>query len=251
MAIATTNLLGLGIYTPAEAAMYARVRTQTVNRWFYGSKIGSSVVSPERGGESKDVSFLDFVQILAIRAIRREHGVSLQKIRSAVEYAKKHYKVSHPLAMEHTTYLYIRKPSKLNEKNESGGNETEDDNLYELIISLPKKDDHALVELTGKKAGNQMIREVIELFLKDVSFGAGGLAKEYCAWKWQGLEVKMNPKRHFGEPLLPSGYSASALWDAVRIEGGIDAASRAYGIDRMEVELACSYLDFLQGASAA
>src|SRR5438445_597141 len=115
MVSAGDNLLNLGIYTPAEAAFYARIRTQRINSWLYGSKNANPVVSPERWGEHS---------------------------------------------------------------------------------------------------------------------------------------VKMNPRRHFGDPLLPSGYTAQAIWEAVKAEGSLEAAAKAYGVDRTEVELACSYLDFLQGTSA-
>jgi len=244
MVIAAETDLGIGIYSPAEVALYARVRTQTINRWFYGHQSTGAVVMPQRGADSKDISFLDFVQALAIRAIRRVHGVPLQKIRGTVEFDKVHYGVSHPLAMQHTTYLYDRQGS--------APAEADADARYDLVIKLPLYDDSdKLIAITGKTAGNQMIKEVVELFLKDVSFGESGLAEAYSAWQRDGLEITMNPKRHFGEPLLPSGYTAPAIWEAVKIEGSIDVAAKAYGIDRKEVELACSYLDFLQGSSAA
>jgi hypothetical protein len=242
MVSAADNLLNLGIYTPAEAAFYARIRTQRMNSWLYGSKNANPVVSPERGEESRDVSFLDFVQALAIRSIRRDHRVSLQKIRGAVDFAKVHYKVSHPLAMQHATFLFDRKSKR--------GEFRDDDARYELVIKLRGDKGEELIQVTGAKAGNKMIAEIVELFLKDLTFDEEGRPEEYSAWRWGEHSVKMNPRKHFGDPLLPSGYTAQAIWESVKAEGSLEAAAKAYGVDRTEVELACSYLDFLQGASA-
>jgi hypothetical protein len=245
MATATDNILRIGLYTPAEAAFYARIRTQLMTSWLYGGKNRQPVVEPQRGPEVRDVSFLDFVQALAIRAIRRDYRISLQKIRGAVEFAKAHYGESHPLATRHKTFLFDRNSAK-NEKPD------DEDSRYELVINLEENGKtESLVQLTGHKAGNRLIGEIVELFLKDVSFDGSGRAAEYRAFAYGDLAVTMNPHRHFGEPLLPSGYPAQTLWEAVPIEGSIEAAAKAYGIDATEVELACRYLDFLEGPSTA
>jgi len=144
--------------------------------------------------------------------------------------------------MQHTTYLF--------ERGRRSRKFADDENTYELVIRLSGEDDK-YYQLTGTKAGNRMINEVVELYIRDVSFGDDGLANAYCAWTRNKLAVTMNPKRGFGEPLLPSGYSAKSIWEAVASEGSIDAVTRVYGIDRMEVELACSYFDYLQGPPTA
>ena len=67
--ITATDKLGIGIYTPEEAAFYARVKTQVLNRWLFGDGRGANVVKPERCGKDEDriVTFLDLVQAIAIR----------------------------------------------------------------------------------------------------------------------------------------------------------------------------------------
>jgi hypothetical protein len=40
MVMVAKKYLGLGMYTPAEAAMYARVSTQLMSRWIHGSAAG-------------------------------------------------------------------------------------------------------------------------------------------------------------------------------------------------------------------
>ena len=70
------ELLGKGIYTPEEAATYARLDTRLVNRWVYGNKQGERVFHPEHKTQNqKIISFLDFIQILAIRNLRLNYKV--------------------------------------------------------------------------------------------------------------------------------------------------------------------------------
>jgi|GEM_PF-1064375 len=242
-----TDYLGQGIYTPEEAAFYARERTRTVTAWIMGSKSRRAVMHRQFENEGRFVSFLDFVQTLAIASIRRQYGVPLQTIRQAVEEARTRYGVEFPFAMEHTTHLFQR-----SDLPERGGalvsEDTSADRKFELFIKLK---DQPLVQLTGKNRGNYAIKQVVELYLSNVSFGTNGLATEYTAWNRWGLAIKMNPKRRFGEPLTPSGYTAQTLCEAVTNEGGIESAAKAYGVDCAEVELAYSYVDSLKAPPRA
>src|SRR4051794_24489806 len=92
--------LGKGLYSVTEAALYARVPRPKVRRWLFGDK-GQSVITPQVETDEKLVSFLDFVQTLAIRAIRRRRRVSLQKIREAVAFCQKQWGMQNPFAMQH------------------------------------------------------------------------------------------------------------------------------------------------------
>jgi uncharacterized protein (DUF433 family) len=228
MICGTDKLLGIGLYTPREAAFYARLHTRTLNRWLYGDSQGEPVIEPERGRDDKSVSFLDFVQTLAIRAITqmpKPHRVSLRKVREAVDEAKKRYNVDYPFAMEHTTYLF--------------GND----------VIIRRRDD-GYVQLTGHAKGNWMLSEVVELYMKRLDYDALGIACKYTAWGEGDSLIVMNPQARFGEPMFPKyGYTASTLWEAVLSEGSVRAAAKTYGVPEDAVEAACGYFDHLQGAA--
>lgn len=239
--VAIADFLGQGLYTPSEVALYVRENTSLVSRWLMG-KSGEPVVARQFAEEGRFVSFLDFVQVLAIATIRRQYKIPLQTIRSAVAEARDFHGVPCPLAMNHTTFLFQREErSHRSQADDSAENE---DRKYELLIRRPGKD--SLIQLTGSHRRNYVMKEVVELYLKDLSFDQNGLAIAYTAWKRGGLEIQMNPKRRFGEPITPSGYTALALADAVKAEGSIDRAAKAYGVSQEEVELACGYLDHLR-----
>jgi hypothetical protein len=60
------KFIGSGLYTIAEAALYARVKESLLRRWIFGDG-RRAVFDPQFGSHEKLVSFLDLVQTLAIR----------------------------------------------------------------------------------------------------------------------------------------------------------------------------------------
>ena len=100
------NALGNGLFTVAEAALYARVSPQMMARWLFGNKKGHSVLHPQFGAEARFVSFLDLVQTLAIREIRIQRKVALPKFRQAIRMAKEKFNLDYPFARRHCTYLF-------------------------------------------------------------------------------------------------------------------------------------------------
>lgn len=76
-----------------------------MNRWVFGDGQGAAVVSAQIGNtEDKVVTFLDFVQSLAVRVLRFHYHVPLPKIREAIEVAQRHH-IQYPFAVDHETFL--------------------------------------------------------------------------------------------------------------------------------------------------
>jgi hypothetical protein len=105
--VATTlrKFIGSGLYTVKEAALYARVREPLMRRWLFGTKDRRAVIDLQFGAGEKLVSFLDLIQTLAIREIRLQYNVPLQKFRQAIRWVKKARDVDYPFARKHFTYL--------------------------------------------------------------------------------------------------------------------------------------------------
>ena len=187
--------LGLGIYSPAEAAFYARVAQRMMTRWVFGDSKGKPVIERQIPDSSeKIITFLDFIQTLAVREVRIRHKLPLQKIRLGVDEARKRYGIKYPLACQHTIYLFS------DQKGEGHG---------DIVIRHP--DDNGLVEeryvqLTGKGRGNLMMRPVVEMFLQDLQFDPQTrLATQYSPMRCNGATVVLNPHRRFGEPIIEPG----------------------------------------------
>lgn len=232
--IPNENLIGRGIYTPQEVAYYARVRTDTINRWMYGNRRGQRVLVPEvADGADRIATFVDFVQALAVRAIRRDHNVPLQRIRDAVDHARNRYDVRYPFAMPHRTFLFGR----------------------EIVIELDKLslgDEPDLVQVSGRQKDQLVLHKVAEPYLTDLTFSEEEIATAYLAFEYKNRRVVMDAKKRLGQPIVAdTGYSVHAILDAYRSEGSEEAASNVLGIELDDVHLAIRYHDYLKGPIAA
>ena len=213
---------GTGLYTLGEVAKYARMSPMTVGRWFKGDGYCKRVFSLE---DSKVITFLDFVQLLAVRDLR-DYGVELQKIRDAVDRASSQFGIQYPFACKHTTFLF--------------------DN--EIWI---QPDGKTVTQLSGKRHGQKGITTIVEQFYKDISFNEKtGLAETYKAFEKNEHRIVMNPTMRFGEPLVDDcGCTAIALFEAAKSEGSAAEAARIYGVGVDQVQMCVDYFDYLDKAA--
>ena len=220
--VSITDLLGKGMYSVHEAALFARVSPRLMSRWLYSSGQGKSVIDPQFGNsEEKTISFLDFVQTLAIGRLRTDVRLSLQKIRQAYNLAREEFKAEFPFALKGTRIGLFGPPHDVKKQ--------------ELYICIGRDDDETekYFQLTGKKRGNQLIREVLQPYMRRLSFDdKNDLANRYCPMDREGIRVVMDPQIRFGEPFIEScGYTAQTLYDAYRVERSIERAAKMYAVE--------------------
>ena len=227
MAVRLQKFLGNGIYTIPEAALYARVSPAMMNRWLFGTEKGRSVIEPQFGKQDKIVSFLDLIQTLAIREIRLQRQVPLLKFRQAIRTAKDRLGLTHPFARQHCTYL-----------------------MGEDLIIRPPGNDDEFVEASGKHQGQRLF-PFVEMYLENLTFSNDGLANKYQIYTSNGVAILMSPDHRFGEPLLPSGYTAMAIWESIIAEGSIERAAKVYGIPKEEAEASYKFVNDHLGKSVA
>jgi len=146
--------------------------------------------------------------------------VHLQKIRLAVDYLYDKHGIEYPFAQPHELFKF------------------EDQVVY-------KHHKLGYLFVTGKEK-EQSLMPIIQPHLKQLTFDLKtGLAKHYTIRKEDGIEIVMRAESRFGEPTMPSGYTAHTLWDAVRIEGGYEQGARACGVSVDEVRVAFQFYDSL------
>ncbi len=224
------QFLGKGMYTVAEAALYCRVSTAMMTRWLFGNSSGDAVMVPQFGTNERLVSFLDLVQTLAVREIRIHHKVAMPKIREAIKYAEDKFKLYHPFARHHCTYLYDG-----------------------TLLIRPDQAEDDFIEASGRQKGQRRF-PFVEMYLKSLDFTPDGLAYKYRIFNSNHpnpVAVTMDPKVRFGEPLLPSGYTALTIYEAIKAEGGVNQVAKAYGISVEEAEAAYQFADHLSAKGAA
>lgn len=232
--------LGAGIYTPAQAAFLARLSPRTMSAWLAGEH-GAAPRAAGRGGgggrrpgkpatDGSVVTFLDLVQAMAVRAIRLQRRIPLDEIRDFARWAQEEHGLSHPFARAHRTYLLGS----------------------ELVLRVDGEGESPeYLERSGRRGGQRLMREIVETYLDDLSFGADRLACRYTPLRDGSRCVLLDPRHRLGQPLvMPVGVSVGELVAAVAAEGSVKGAARVHDIDPADVRLALRYHDALRGVAA-
>jgi uncharacterized protein (DUF433 family) len=221
---------GRGLYGLREAAFYARMPAATLRAWFATQKEAPRVISSCIEEESgKFIGFLDFVEALAIRSLRLDFNIPLQKIRKALTFAKEKCGKD---------YLFARKDHRVVWDGR------------ELFIYLDS--DGNPTQATGRNLGQRSFHACIQQFLHDLEFDSDGVAKLYNADCFKDWQIVMEPNQYFGEPMVKgTGYTAESLYRAAVQEGGIEPAADVYEVDPAAVEAAYRYWDRLRVRVAA
>jgi uncharacterized protein (DUF433 family) len=232
-----------GLYTVAEVARYARMPAPRLNYWLYGDREHSALHPPTiLRTEGKWLTFLEFVEVLAVRTLRNQYHLSFQKIRSAVNEARDAYGIEYPFAnKDHRTFLIGS----------------------DLHIQL--RGALAPVGLTGKDKKQQSFRPCIEPFMENLEFDDKKTAMAFIAYRYPILNeagtgksaiisptanaalsatinIRMDPRYCFGEPVVEgTGYRADTLWRAALAENDMAKAAEYYEVNTHAVAAACNY----------
>lgn len=216
----SNQIIGVGIYTPQEAALYGRLSVSKLSRWLFGRNNCAPVIDAQLKDELL-VSFYDLVQAMAINQARKA-GVTLPKIRQAITLAKDKYKVNFPLAHNHHLVLF--------------------DN--DLHICFPND---AVIQVSGHGRNQALMKPIIEPFMKDLHFDQDGLVVRFTPFKKFGREITLDPKRQFGQPLVNNtGYRADVLAQSYWVERSMDFVASLYNIEIKDVKVAVDYMKSLR-----
>jgi len=220
ISLASAATKGIGVYSIPEAARYAKIHPNTLRYWFAGAGTHPPIRGAEiKSEEFKALTFLDLIEAVAIRSLRVDYDVPLQRIREAVKNAKSRYGIDYPFAHQsHKTVLIGR----------------------DLHIFLPRE--NSPVQITGRAVGQQSFKPCIERYMADLDFDANGMAYIYRAYQFKNQEIILNPKIQFGEPIVKeNGYTAETLYRAAIAEGSIDRAAHLYDVSEDAVDAAYRY----------
>lgn len=221
-ASSTIERLGLGLYSPAEAAYLAQTTPAAVYRWMFGDRRAEAVASPTFG-EERTLSFLDFVQVYIIERAR-ERGVSLQRIRAAISRAEREG-VRYPLATRDTYVVFDG----------------------ELHVGDSRRQ---VEQFTGAFPGQMLLHDIASPFFDQIEFDADGLAQSLAIYEAYGRRIVMDPRFDFGEPRVgATGYPSYVLAHAAKAEGTIADAAAAYGVDEDDIRAAVAFHDRLDRAA--
>lgn len=224
--MSTQSLLGVGLYTSADAARIFGVPPYSLVRWSEGywykyrdrklHSDGIIQVSLDPIEGQKVYVFLDLMEARFIHAFRR-HGVSLQAIRVAVERARELLKTTHPFCSK----------------------QFRTDGRSIFLDIAEDAGERSLLDLCRNQY--EFRRLVGQYLYKGVQFGDDGRPR-----LWYPVEgnrtIVIDPARRFGQPILTRrGIPTRTLFLSFQGEQSASRVAWAFEIPENEVQAAIDY----------
>jgi uncharacterized protein (DUF433 family) len=216
----TESLVGIGLYTPAEASALIGVPAGKLSRWLKGHRVEGKpyerlwrpMVELEDGTIA--LGFRDLMEARVADAFI-SRGLSPQKVRRAIELARELTGEERPLSTARFRT----------------------DGRTVFLQMLAEDGADRLIDLFKRQ---YEFREVVEPSLKNIDFEAGLPARWWPNGKAAGIVV--DPKRAFGQPIeAKSAVPASILAAAADAEGSVEAAARVWAVSPAAIRRALAF----------
>jgi uncharacterized protein (DUF433 family) len=207
-----------------EAAHYLRIPPTTIRCWiagrYYPSKAGQQFSGPiihlhDQG--TRQLSFMNLVEVHVLDAIRRKHDIPLEKVRIAVRYLSKQFPSKHPLADQ----------------------EFETDGLDLFVKKFSQ-----LINIS--QAGQLAMQEVLQAHLQRVERDLKGLPvrlypftrkRDVQELQEEPKAVVIDPQISFGRPVLAgTGIPTAVIAERYKAGESVDDLADDYGRKRLEIE---------------
>jgi hypothetical protein len=223
--MSTDALIGVGLYTPAEAGRLLRIPAAKLSRWLRGHQIKDksypALWKPlvTLGDERIFLGFRDLMEARVAHAFIQA-GVSSIRVRAAIEVAKEIIGQDRPLSTNRfrtdgrEIFLHIIEEGEDGEKSEH-------------LLNLFRRQFE--------------FKSIIDPILQTVDFGDDGVP---TVWWPAGrrINVLVDPERSFGQPIDGvSSVPTSILAAAAKHEGGVAGAARAYAVPEGSIRRAIEF----------
>ncbi|MEX1107558.1 MAG: hypothetical protein WEC00_01480 [Dongiaceae bacterium] len=218
------ELIGVGVYTPAEAGRLLHVRPSKIIRWLRGHAIGDHEYAPlwtpevNLGDDRIFLGFRDLMEVRVADAFIRA-GVPAIRIRKAIDLAREIMERDHPLST--------------NQFRTDG---------REIFLTVIEKDEQGeererLLNLFRRQ---YEFKGIIEPVLKTVEFDQEG--NPFLWWPaGRRLNVVVDPARSFGQPIDAASSVPTVVLAAAAQQEGIQGAARAYAVTPASIRRAVEF----------
>lgn len=218
------GLIGVGVYTPAEAGRLLHIPSSKISRWLRGHRINGKLYEPlwtpeiNLNDDRVLIGFRDLMEVRVVDAFIKV-GLSAVRIRSAIQIARDALGREHPLSTNkfrtdgREIFLHVI------ENDESGGQR-------ERLLNLFKRQ----YEFKG----------IIDPILKTVDYAEDG---NPLLW-WPGgrrQNIVVDPARSFGQPIDAESSVPTAVLAAAADLDGIQGAASAYAVSEASVRRAIEF----------
>jgi uncharacterized protein (DUF433 family) len=168
------------LFTLRESAAYLDLPVSTLHQWARPKGAESLLTNFPRAGRAATVPFVGFAEAFVLSALRRA-GVPMQRIRPAVARLSAEIGLDHALASRR---VYP-------------------DGAEVIFDYADRSDDDAL--LTVVRTGQQHFAEVIEQYLRPITYGEDGWAERIQLPAYSSVAVVVDPDQAFGQPFVVQG----------------------------------------------
>jgi uncharacterized protein (DUF433 family) len=218
----SSRLIGLGIYTPAEAALYTGIAAKDIRRWMFGYTSDGithpGLWTPELAfSEENLLGFHDLLEVRFVHAFRK-HGVSLQAIRLASKQASEIFDQQYPFTCKRF--------------------QTDGRSIFATVFD--ETGDEAILDLVKRQYA---FRQVIGPSLYEgIDYAGEGSAQRWYPVK-RSKTIVLDPNRNFGKPVLTAtGIDTAAIYQAYLSEDeNLQRVAALYEIKPSAVQAAVAY----------
>lgn len=214
MATRTLDPRDLPIYGIAEAARYLHVPASTLRAWTVGQSNFDPVIQvPD--GKANQLSFTNLCEAHVCSALRRGHGVTMQRIRRALEVLRdlyprsRHPLVEHELATSERMDIFVTEFGRVT--NLTQGGQTE-------------------------------VRHFLTLYLRRVEYGRDGVRRLF-PFTWTNPSpdtpkvVMLDPTVHVGRPtIVDTRVPAAAVRERWEAGESLRMLAEDYGLPEASLE---------------
>lgn len=229
MVVESEKLLGIGLYTPIEAARLLNISSGKITRWLRGHTIKGKTYDPLWKPQidlKDDKVYLGFRDLLEMRTAHAfmDVGVSAIAIRKAISEAQKYVNDERPLS---TTKFKT-------------------DGLSIFLEIASETDDPQLLDVFKKQ---YTFKRIIDASLKDVEFD--GIAPVKWWPRSKHRKIVLDPERSFGQPIeIESGVPTAILNAAAKVEGSEEKAARLWLVTPKAIRRAVEFEESLHAKAA-
>jgi uncharacterized protein (DUF433 family) len=202
----------LPAYTAVRAAQMVRLSPSTLRLWACGDGEHAALFTPAQGAPLT-LSFSNLVESFVLASMRRVHGVSMQRVRKALNFVGRKLDVQRPLIHARFRTDGVR-----------------------LFV------DHADQLLEVSTQGQALLREFLDASLERIEWG-GDVAARLYPWVRADLQSKqpksivIDPRRGFGQPIIAgTGIEARIVTERYRAGESVAELAKDYRLDPEKIE---------------
>ena len=215
----------LPAYSLAEAAHYLRMPQETLRSWVAGrlypvagqSKRSKPLIHLD-DPTGQYLSFINLVEAHVLAAIRRHYGVKLPKVRKALDYLSRQFRIERPL---------------IDQTFQTDGLDLFVERYGDLI--------------NASREGQRAMKEIIGVYLKRIERDAKGLPVRLfpftrdtdaeAASASNPRVVVINPAVSFGRPVISgTGIPVSSVYERYKAGDSVADLARDYRLETSAIE---------------